>query len=245
MILQVLSSSSAGNCYLLCSDNEILIVEAGVKLSKVKQALNYDMSKIVGCIVSHSHGDHAGEIVDYTNAGINVLALKYVFDTKGITEHHRARIIEANKGYSLGSFKILAFPVAHDVPTLGFLISHPESGNILFVTDTFMCEYTFKNLNHILIEANYSDEILSNNIITGKRTSSMRKRLMFSHMEIKTTKNTLLSNDLSGVINIVLIHLSSENSNEKQFVEDISAATGKMVYAANKGLIIPINLMPY
>jgi len=67
-----LGSSSAGNGYLLrASNGETLIIEAGVKLSEVKKALDFDMSKIVGCIVSHQHKDHSGYLYDYQKAGIN------------------------------------------------------------------------------------------------------------------------------------------------------------------------------
>lgn len=56
MRLTVLSTGSSGNGYLLETDNEILILECGVPFREVKKALNFDLSKIVGCFISHSHG---------------------------------------------------------------------------------------------------------------------------------------------------------------------------------------------
>lgn len=56
MRLTVLNSGSSGNGYLLECGNEILIVECGVPFMEVKKALNFDLSKIVGCFISHSHG---------------------------------------------------------------------------------------------------------------------------------------------------------------------------------------------
>lgn len=245
MFLKILASSSAGNGYILSTDTETLIIEAGMKLSILKKALNYDLSKVVGCVVSHCHNDHSGNLKEYAQAGITCLALQSVLEAKGIASHHRAKTIEAGKGYKVGNFKIIGFPVAHDVPCLGLLINSPSCGNILFLTDTFTCEYRFDDLNTIMIEANYSDDILDNNISSGKVSPAMRKRLMFSHMELQTTKQLLLSNDLSQVSNIVLIHLSSGNSNEKGFIDEIQRATGKVVYAADKGLEINIDKMPY
>ncbi|MFV0468124.1 MAG: hypothetical protein ACK5MK_04245 [Dysgonomonas sp.] len=64
-------------------------------------------------------------------------------------------VIEAGKQYTIGEFKIIPFSVKHDVSCLGFLINHPESGNILFVTDTRYISNRFKGLNQILIEATY------------------------------------------------------------------------------------------
>ena len=60
MKLKVLGSNSLGNCYILENKDEALIIEAGIKFAKVKESLNYNISKIVGCLVSHEHNDHAG-----------------------------------------------------------------------------------------------------------------------------------------------------------------------------------------
>lgn len=56
MLLKCVSSSSKGNSYVLESDNEILLLEAGIKLLEVKKAIGFQVSKVVGCIVSHEHG---------------------------------------------------------------------------------------------------------------------------------------------------------------------------------------------
>lgn len=56
MRLTVLNSGSNGNCYLLECENEVLVLECGVSSKIVKKALNFDLSKIVGCFISHSHG---------------------------------------------------------------------------------------------------------------------------------------------------------------------------------------------
>ena len=48
-------------------------------------------------------------------------------------------------------------------------------------------------------------------------------------------------NDLSNVANIVLLHLSSNNSDEHLFVSEVQKITGKAVYAAKPGLSITLN----
>lgn len=153
--------------------------------------------------------------------------------------------IQSGKGYKLGNFKIIPFNMHHDVPCLGFLISHPETGNILFITDSFMSDYTFSNLSHIIIECNYSDDILERNIKNGSVFPGMRTRLLSTHMELETTKGVIKANDLSKVINIVLVHLSSTNSDSARFVKEVEQVSGKPTYAADKGLVIDINKTPY
>jgi ribonuclease BN (tRNA processing enzyme) len=246
MQLQILGSSSKGNCYLLKTESEILIIEAGIKLSEVKKAIDFDLSKVVACLCTHQHNDHAGNIIDFMNAGIIVMALEEVFASKYISEHSAySKFITPNHGYKVGNFKVYAFAVSHDVPCLGFTIDHPESGKILFLTDTMTCDYSFTGLNHFLIEANYADSVLDANIKAGKVPPSMRHRLLSTHMELETTKKIINNHDISNVRNIVLIHLSDGNSNENRFIEEIQAVTGKPVFAANKGMKLNFSLNPF
>lgn len=55
MKLTCISSESLGNGYILESSDDILLLEAGIKLSIVKQYLNYDLSKVRGVCLTHGH----------------------------------------------------------------------------------------------------------------------------------------------------------------------------------------------
>lgn len=56
MKLTVIGSGSSGNCYhLTCSKGRTLIIEAGEKLIKTKEALGFDLQGIEGLLVSHIH----------------------------------------------------------------------------------------------------------------------------------------------------------------------------------------------
>ena len=246
MELHILGSGSSGNCYLLKTSTDILVIEAGMKFIEVKKAINFDLSKIVACIVSHEHNDHAKYLKDFINSGIKCLALKEVFEAKGIdTSIGCAKTIRAGGAYKVGKFKIIAFQAFHDVPCVGYLINHSECGSVLFLTDSYTCENTFKRLNHVLIECNFSDAILNDNVERGIVPEALRSRLYQSHMGLYACKEVLSNNDLTDVKNIVLIHLSNDNSNEKQFVEEVQRATGMPVYAAKEGLILNLDKLAY
>lgn len=246
MTLKCLASGSRGNCYLLISPTDTLIIEAGIRFSEIKAALNFDLSKAVGCIVSHKHNDHARCVVDMLNFGIRTLALKDVFESKGVAEHPFAKHVLPNHGYVIGGFKVYCFLVSHDVPCLAFIIDHPDMGRTIFVTDTMLLEYQIpSNTRHLMLECNYADDILQHNIDTGKVLKSMRERLMYSHMELETCKGIVRATDMTQVSEIVLLHLSDGNSNADRFAAEIESISGKPVHIAAAGLEIDYSTNPY
>ena len=245
MKLTVLGSSSAGNGYILSNGKEALIIEAGIRFSTVKKALNFNTSIIAGLIVSHVHGDHAKYVNSYLQGGIKVLSSSSVLIGVDQKYNYLCKEVKAGQGYKIGNFRILPFDLEHDVPCLGFLVNHPETGTIMFLTDSYLSEYVFPGLSHIMLEINYADHILEQNILSGSVHPSMRPRLLQTHMELQTAKSILLANDLSQVKNILLIHLSAQNSSERLFVDEITKTTGKQVFAAKKGLELNFSTNPY
>jgi len=246
MKLRILGSSSSGNGYILENDTEALIIEAGMRLSTVKKALGFNISKVVGCLVSHEHGDHAKYIQSYMEAGIDVFTSKEVFDSKetGIN-NFRGKKLTPEVTVPIGSFKVMAFEVSHDVRCFGFLIGHPETGSILFATDTFKLDYNFPGLSHVILEANYADDVVENNIMSGSLHPSMRMRLLETHMELETTKSIISQMDKSSIINIVLIHLSANNSDRNRFIREVQQVSGAQVFAAQKDMEIEFNKQPF
>lgn len=247
MKLHILGSSSSGNGYLLRSEKtgEVLAIEAGLRLSSVKKALNFNIGCISGLLVSHRHGDHAGHIGEFVRANIPTYTIADVIKSKCLSAFSIIHEVRPYRMFSVGSFSVIPFELVHDVPCVGYLINHEECGTVLFATDTCYIKNKFSGLNNILIECNYSLDLLNKNTDAGIISPVRRKRTIKSHMSLETCVETLQANDLSKVNNVVLIHLSNDNSNENWFVEQAQRATGKQVTAARKGLIIEFNKTPY
>lgn len=245
MRMTCLGSGSSGNCYLLEAADGVLMVEAGIRFIEVKKALRFKISGIVGCLVTHEHKDHSKSLKDVIGCGIRVLALDEVFQSQGITNRAFCKSIEPMHGYKVGGFKVFAFPVAHDVPCVGFVIEHEEMGKLLFVTDTMMLEYRVPSLNHIMLEANYADDILQYNIENGIVPFAMRDRLLHSHMELETVKGIIAANDMANVNEVILIHLSGNNSDGGRFAREISGVSGKPTYVATAGTTFDLSKTPF
>lgn len=226
MVLKVLGSSSSGNCYILESDTESLIIEAGLPFMEVKKTLNFNVRKIVGVVVSHSHGDHAKYVTEYKKAGINIFQL---FDTEG-----------SNQLRKFGNYIIKAFPLVHDVPCHGFYIQHPDIGTLVYATDTEYIKYRFKNINHILVEANYRDDLIDNEAVN-------REHVLRGHMSLQTALDFISTNDNPALRNVVLLHLSDKNSDSEQFLQKTKETVkyGSDCYIAEKGLEVDLNLCPF
>jgi phosphoribosyl 1,2-cyclic phosphodiesterase len=219
MRLKVLGSGSSGNCYILENADEALIIEAGVHFMEAKRSLKFNTRKIVGVIVSHCHADHASFVDDYLKAGIPVL-MPYLDD--------------AGLKYTttFGRFAVGVFPLVHDVPCYGFHIQHPDMGNLVYASDTEYVKYRFKNLNHIMIEANYDIAYMPENL-------PHREHVIRGHMSIQTVRGFIEANDNPMLKTITLIHLSEEgNSDEKKFIESTKEATkyGCAVRVADSGV---------
>ena len=55
----------------------------------------------------------------------------------------------------------------------------------------------------------------------------------------------LRANDLTKVSQVVLLHLSAQNSDAERFQREVALAIGKRVVVAKKGLEIPFNQTPF
>lgn len=223
MVLKVLSSGSSGNCYILESDTEALIIEAGVPFKEVKVALGFDVKKIVGVVVGHCHKDHSGFIDQY----------------KGVCPIYKPyEVIKPNERF--GNFFIKTFPLVHDVECYGFYIQHPDIGSLVYASDTEYIKYRFKNLNHILVEANYGDDLV-------ERDAVNREHILRGHMSLKTALDFISTNDNPALRNVVLLHLSDKNADSADFLQKTKETIkyGADCYIAEKGLIISLDLVPF
>ena len=246
MELQIIGTGSKGNSYILGNKDEALLIECGVNINDIKKALDFDLSKVVGCIVTHEHQDHCKSIIDIMKLGIKVYTGAKTYVALDAFNHHKANVIASKKNFQIGNFNIMAFDVMHDAAEpLGFLISHPDCGKVLFLTDTYYCKYTFPGLNNIIIEANYSKEVIDRKFGVDSGKEFLRNRILKSHFSLANCKDMLSANDLSKVNNIVLIHLSDSNSDEKQFQKEVAELTGKNVTVASNGMKINFGKTPF
>lgn len=236
MEIVVLGSSSKGNCYLLRNDKETLVIECGLPFVEVQKALSYDLKSVVGALVSHRHNDHAGYAGQFARRGITIYANEDTIKAQDTTTRCFCKPVREKCSYTIGSFFVMPLVVTHDVPCFAYLIAHKEIGRLLFVTDTCGFKYKLADLNHIMIEANYADDILEENIKEGSVLPVQRTRLLKTHMELETTKRILSRLQGEELQDVMIIHLSSGNSDSERFTSEIQQVTGVPTYSAKPNL---------
>lgn len=228
-----LASGSSGNAYQITDGRTLLLLEAGISYKEIQIGFDFHMSDVAGCLITHEHGDHSKAVKDIIRKGaIDVYASQGTITKLGIAGYH-AKPVRSREQFQLGTWTILPFDVEHDVSEpLGYLLMNRRGEKILFATDTYYIRYKFRGLTHIMVECNYSLEILNENLQAGRVPAVMKRRLLKSHFSLEHVKDFLRANDLSAVQEIWLLHLSDNNSDAKRFKREIEELTGKMVFIA-------------
>lgn len=181
-----------------------------------------------------SHSDHANKdtirkVVQY---GIPIYSNE---ETRVVDK----RIISMKKGRktSIGGFKIQPILLFHNCMNFGYVIEHEEIGKLVFCTDTCRIPYRFKNVNHFMVEANYSYDLLIDHMCDNVYSQSASE----NHMEINDTIEMLKENYSSSLQNVVLIHLSNGNSDANEFVKKTKEELGfNNVFVAEKNFVLPL-----
>jgi len=226
MEIKVLASGSSGNAYFVSDGKTPLLLEAGIPFRLIQQGLNFEVSQLAGCLISHEHQDHAKAAHEVMRAGIDCYMSRGTAEVLRL-QGHRLHIIEALTQFHIGTWAIKPFSARHDAAEpLGFLMADQCREKLLFATDTAYIAHRFEGLTHLMIEANYSSPLLKANT----PSSELRRSILQDHMSLETLVGMLRANDLSKVEEIHLLHLSDNNSDADMFKRKVQEVTGKPVY---------------
>lgn len=244
MLVKTTATGSKGNNYALVSGGEILLLECGVPAKDMLKTIDYQTSKVIGCLLSHEHGDHAKYIKQYMQYGVKVYGSDEVQSNIELIYGEKIEGIKRMNRKKLGSFSVIPFRVPHgETDCDGWLIDSPE-GKLLFITDAEYCPYDFSkmNINYGLIECNYSIDY-----ITLEDDGVKNRRVLETHMELQTCKRLVQSINTDNLRSIGLVHLSAYNGNPQRFRDEIRSVVDSdvNVWIAEKGTEKEFRLMPF
>lgn len=234
--IKVLASGSSGNCYMVSSENINILFDAGIAWRDI-QVLS-EFKRIDAVFISHSHKDHCKAVESLLRMGIDTympesMAIKPYSLVFAIPMGHGSDRKKACKTKS-GEYEIIrirTFDLQHDVDCIGYCVDIGDC-RVAYISDSAYCKYTLPGVTHWILECNNSRDILDENVENGTLHPSLRNRIIKSHADIDTVKKMLLANDLSKTQEIILCHLSSDNSDAERFKREIQEITGKVVTLA-------------
>lgn len=232
--LDVIASGSSGNAYLITAGHERLMIECGVPFKEVLHAIPWGgkISNTKGCLVSHRHGDHFECHDGVQLYNIPIYSLPSIADDfEGVFP-----LLPKHK-YKIGQFSVMPLHVQHgSCDNYSYIIDNPFTGRIVFATDCEDFPYDIPNVTTLMIEANYSEEILLQHALDGDDIRSRSE----THMEINRTLACVERLQSPKLRRVVLLHLSDGLSDEKAFIEAVQEKVGDFVevYAADKGMKI-------
>lgn len=215
--IQIHATGSKGNCYAVTDGAERILIDPGIGIKQIQKALNFGVSGIKFCLLSHEHRDHSKSIKDIHRYGVPCamsLGTLNAIGQDGLSSP--PLILKSGKEWIFEKWSILPFETHHDAAEpLGFLIETPSGKKIVFATDTAYLSFVFNGVTHWMIECNYSEDRLRTN---EALPNEVKNRIRQSHFEFSRVKDFFRVMDLSKTEAIYLIHLSDDNSDAKRYV---------------------------
>lgn len=229
MKLKCIATGSAGNCYTLTSDSgETLILDCGIGIKEIKKGLDWNIKDVVGVLCTHKHLDHSKSVNDFKAMGIPVCK---PYETLLMNQ------FLANSYFTVRAFDLTTIDGnwthtdanGEPCPIYGFLITHKEMGRLLYITDCELIKWKFKDINHILLGVNYDKDLVD--------TDNPKANHVFrGHLSIDTACDFVKANDSDSLQNVIMCHLSSENSDKDSFIVKMkNAVNGANVGVAEQG----------
>lgn len=212
LTLKCLGSGSSGNCYLLSTEKQTLILDCGLPILEIKKGLNFDIRRIAGVLCTHSHNDHSKALDDFCKMGMHIVA---PFEAGDVKRSHA----------TMGSFDVTSFDLPHNgVWNSGFLIK-VDGQKILYMTDFEYCPYIFKKqrINHMIIECNYEQELVDKDLPNYEHKIK-------GHCSLDTCKTFVEKNRTKDLRSVLLCHLGGETCRADNVVAEVQKVAGKGVY---------------
>lgn len=222
MRIMSLNSGSNGNVYYFGSDQESILIDAGLSCKEIEKrmiAAGLSMHSVNAVFITHEHSDH-------------IFGLKTIVKKFGIPVYITSKTLEATRldlpsslirNFSsgdiikVGEFSVTAFPTQHDAADPnGFFISHSGMSAGVFTDIGVACEqvrHYFSRCHAAFLECNYDEQMLTN----GPYPKYLQERIRgtkghLSNREALELFQTHRSSELNWLL---LSHLSEHNNDRK------------------------------
>ena len=235
----VIQSGSKGNATLVIDQGRVLLIDMGITLKVLKEALakeKLNIFNIAAMLLTHEHWDHT--------AGIRYLPPLPIYCTKETYNSETVTELEPYQEFTIDHFKITPVSTSHDVKNpLGFIIENEEE-KLVYLTDsgkiTVKTLQKLKNADYYIIESNHDPDML----MATNRPMFLKKRILSTKGHLSNEQSATYMSKCIGekTKQIVLAHLSEEANDPcvaletyKKVFEDAKIDTSNIdIYCANQ-----------
>jgi phosphoribosyl 1,2-cyclic phosphodiesterase len=244
LAVQVLGSSSAGNCTLVRGDRTAVLIDCGFSpryISRGLRAHGLELQDLSGVLITHTHGDHVNDdaLAALTDAGVPVVCAAPVRGP--LVRQYAAGSAAARRGMlrvlgrgdpMVGSFGVEAFEVPHDSPggCFGFtLVDGPA--RVTHATDVgyplARLVQHFAGSQLIVIESNHDPDMLAQSGRPEWLKRRIRERGHLSNGQCAELLTAIVRT--AGVLPsaVILAHISQECNTNPLAVESASRALAR------------------
>lgn len=240
------------NMHLFETDNDIIIVDAGVGFPESDQLgvdvvipdisyLTPKKNKIRGIIISHAHFDHIGGLPyllkDLGNPTVYGSKLTHAFIQHTLSENEMIKgqslklINPSQDGIQLGGFRVIPFRVNHSVPdALGFFIQTPV-GNIVYTPD-FKFDWT--PVDNVQFEISKLAQLSEQGVLA--LFSDCLGATKSGYTESERIIETAFENEISRATSQVFITTMSSNISRMQQAINVSMKHGRRVVPVGRSI---------
>lgn len=227
----ILASGSDGNCTVIESDGEAIMIDAGVSCRRILAFMDQegiDHSSVKAILLTHEHSDHvigAGPTARKLN--IPVYCNRPTFESckLGNVDY---RPITTGTSFELCGMNILPLPTSHNAAEPNAFLTEVDEKRILVATDTGKLTYQVEQALSIsdlaIIESNYDARMLTN----GPYPFHLKKLIGsdIGHLSNVACANALKRTERNGR-KIFLAHLSKTNNEPDIARETVAEIIGE------------------
>lgn len=214
LTLKTIGTGSTGNCHALNNNGEILLLDAGLPINVIKKGIDYKVSDVAGCVVTHVHSDHSKGVSKLRMMGIKVYRPYERFGGRLPLGSFMVNPV----GMSVDGHWLHTNGDGSECPIYAFLIT-AEGKNILYLTDVEYSNYSFKNQNlqTMILGCNYEDDAEMDSV-------AKEFHVRLGHASLSTIKEIVKVNKTPSLRHIILCHISASADADRMRREVIDVA---------------------
>ena len=207
MYFVIVGSGSKGNATILVSHDTVILIDLGLPLVRVNEALNSinkTIKDVDGVIYTHEHSDHIN--------GLKSFSPSIMYATKGTLPGNLSNVIEYYVPFNIKGIKITPFPTSHDAKKpCGYVLEDDEQKMVYFTDTGMFIEDSLPlllNPDYLMIESNHDVAKLMHT----NRPMNLKQRILSEHGHLCNEDSAFIASRIIGdkTNQIILAHLSEE-----------------------------------